>query len=210
MVPVFRRIWRTEELHFHLFKLTGTKEKVAWGDLVAKRRTHRSNSKGKLSSHARHNLLEGHNTTLSSFRPQIGSENLAKALLLESSLSLQLLSFRLGEFLLLVLVVVVVVVVVLAALGVVSVWIRRRRCLLPSGRLKRRGSELGLEHLVTELTQMSCRAPHFGMTDDARFYRFDIDARVHKRTPPEVLQVTLESNSQRTIVFGACQSAVDL
>ena len=188
-VPLVRLIGRDEVLHLHLLEFARAEDEVAQGDLVAERLALLSDAKGQPTTGRREHVLEVDEDALRGLGPQIGLRarpgnraNLGTEHEVE-----------------------------LARLGELADHATSRACrTLEMVRTEALLALEAIDHRVVKVLHMAGRFPDARGLDDRGVKADDIGAFTHGRAPPELFDVALQLDAERSVVVGRSEPAVDL
>ncbi len=176
-----------EVLHLHLLELSGPKDEVLGGDLVAERLADlRDAERGPLAGGGEH-VLEVHEHALGGLGTQVGHA----ALVLDGpgvGLEHEVEGPGLGQIL-------------RAAVRADPVDLVGPPALV---------AVAAVDERVGERLEVAGRPPDRGWGEDRRVEADDVVAELHHRPPPGVLHVAQEVDAERPVVVGGAEAAVDL
>ena len=202
-----------EEFQFHLLKLPHTEDEVAGGNLIPEALADLGDARRKLFPGGPHGVLEVHENTLGRFRTQV---NLVRAVLVHAGKGLEhqvelpdarkvlLAAYRADDVMLgdeLLQFCVAPAVAGLGAFGEVFNQLVRAEAGLAGFAVHQR---------IVEAAHVAAGHPDFSVHQNRAVQSRVILALLHKFLPPGLFDVVLEFHTQRTVVPGVRQSAVNL
>ena len=190
LVPFRARLGRHEELEFHLLELACPEDPVLRGDLVAEALADLGDAERRLLARRLEHLAEVREHALRGLGPQVrvGAGALDRAGLgLEHQVELAGLGERTLRR------------AVRAHVGVVEFV--EAEALLALGAVDERVGEVG---------EVPRRLPHLGRAQDRRVDEHHVVTLLHHRADPRFLHVAQQQRTQRPVVVGGAESAVDL
>ena len=190
LVPLRRLFGRYEELHLHLLELAGPEDPVLRGDLVAEALADLGDAERRLLAGGLQDLAEVGEHALRRLGTQIG---VGAGALDRAGLGLehQVELAGLGE--------AVLRVAVRAHVGIVELV--EAEALLALGAVDER---------VGEVREVAGRLPHLRRAEDGGVDQHDVVALLHHRAHPRLLDVAQQQRTERAVVVGRAEAAVDL
>ena len=188
--PLVALVGRHEVLHLHLFELAGPVDEVAGRDLVAERLADLRDTERRLLARGRLHVLVVDEDALRGLGPQVRDRGgvLDRA---DVRREHQVELARLGE----------------AAFGAA---VRARARLGQVVGAEALVAVLAVDERVGEGRDVAARLPDLRRHEDRGVETDDVAPELHHRTPPRVLDVALEQHTERAVVPGGPEPAVDL